>query len=143
MTDTYTSSYSGVFDEVALTYFSVYAIAMAVLSIVGMWKMFSKAGVPGWIAIIPFVNIVYLTKIALGNGWLCLLLFVPFVNFFFPIYMNWQLGKSFGKGVGFRIGLIFLSGLFCIILGFDNSKYIGPCGNSTPSDRAGYKITEM
>lgn len=66
---------------------------------------------------------------------------VPIVNFFFGIYMSWQLGKSFGKGVGFRIGLVLLQGLFMMIMGFDKSKYIGPGGNPTPSDR--YKISEV
>jgi len=38
------------------------------------------------------------------------------------------LSKSFGKDVGFTIGLILLPVIFYPILAFGDAKYIGPAG---------------
>ena len=137
------SYYPGFLDESSVYGIGIFGLIMAILAIVGAWKLFAKAGVPGWLSIIPIVNIVYLVKIALGNGLLTLLLIVPVVNIIFGIYLSWQLGKAFGKGAGFCIGLVLLDGLFMTIMGFDKSKYIGPGGNPTPSDHSRYNITEV
>ncbi|WP_175956865.1 DUF5684 domain-containing protein [Schaalia sp. Marseille-Q2122] len=101
------------------------SLIATVLSIVGMWKLFEKAGEPGWAAIIPFYNAYILVKIALGNGWLFLLALIPVVNFFFVIWLMIKLAAAFGKGVGFAIGLIFLGPIFMILLGFSDAKYQG------------------
>jgi hypothetical protein len=42
-----------------------------------------------------------------------------------------QLSLSFGKDSGFTLGLIFLGFIFYPILGFGDSKYEGPGGNTT------------
>ena len=52
-------------------------IAIAVLIAAGMWKVFVKAGQPGWAAIIPFYNTYILFKITWGKGWKFLLLLIP------------------------------------------------------------------
>ncbi len=57
-------------------------LALAIASIVGMWKMFEKADEPGWKSIIPFYNIYTYFRITGRNGWSVLLLFIPFVNIF-------------------------------------------------------------
>lgn len=59
--------YPGFLDESTVHGLGIFGTIMAVLAIVGAWKLFSKAGVPGWISLIPIVNLVYLVKIALGN----------------------------------------------------------------------------
>ena len=53
------------------------SLAIAVLGIIAMWKIFEKAGEPGWAAIIPFYNLYVLFKITWGNGWKFLLLLIP------------------------------------------------------------------
>lgn len=100
-------------------------IAVAVLSIVALWKIFDKAGEPGWAAIIPFYNLYVLFKITWGSGWKFLLLLIPIANFVIAIITMVKLAKAFGKSGGFAVGLIFLSVIFYCILAFDSSTYIG------------------
>lgn len=95
------------------------------------WRIFEKAGKPGWAAIIPIYNTIVLLEI-IGKPWWWLLLFlIPGVNFIFAIWMMNLLSISFGKGVGFTLGLIFLSFIFYPILAFSNTEYIGPAGAPT------------
>ena len=51
-------------------------LAFFVLNIVAGWKIFEKAGQPGWASIVPFYNSYIRYKIFWGNGWL---FFVPIV----------------------------------------------------------------
>ena len=101
------------------------SLAFAVLAIVAMWKIFEKAGEPGWAAIIPFYNIYVLFKITWGNGWKFLFLLIPIANIVFAIITMVKLAKAFGKSGGFAVGLIFLSIIFYCILAFDQSQYLG------------------
>lgn len=101
-------------------------IAVYVVTVIGMWKMFTKAGKPGWGAIIPLYNTYCLFDIAWGNGWLFLLTCIPCVGFIFQIILCFKLAPAFGKGVGFAFGLLFLSPIFYMILGFGDADYIGP-----------------
>ncbi|MBE5923298.1 MAG: signal peptidase I [Lachnospiraceae bacterium] len=89
------------------------------------WKIYSKAGEPGWAVIVPFYNLYVLFKIAMGNGWLFLLMLVPFVNFVVAIIMIFKLSSAFGHGVGFGFGLLFLPVIFIPILAFGSSEYVG------------------
>ncbi|MDB5134467.1 MAG: hypothetical protein JWP37_1070, partial [Mucilaginibacter sp.] len=106
--------------------FIVFALAIAVISIAGMWKMFTKAGKPGWAAIIPIYNTIVLIEIVGKPIWWFLLFFVPCVNFVFIIWVYNLLSKSFGKSEGFTIGLILLNPIFVCILGFGDAVYQGP-----------------
>lgn len=100
-------------------------LAILVLGIVAMWKIFEKAGEPGWAAIIPFYNLYVLFKITWGNGWKFLFLLIPIANIVFLIITMVKLAKAFGKSGGFAVGLIFLSIIFYCILAFDQSQYLG------------------
>jgi hypothetical protein len=101
------------------------SFAVAILGIVAMWKIFEKAGEPGWAAIIPFYNLYVLFKITWGSGWKFLLLLIPFANIVIAIITMVKLAKAFGKSGGFAVGLIFLSVIFYCILAFDQSQYQG------------------
>jgi len=101
------------------------SLAISVLAIVALWKIFVKAGEPGWAAIIPFYNLYVLFKITWGNGWKFLFLLIPFANIVFLIITMVKLAKAFGKSGGFAVGLIFLSVIFYCILAFDQSQYLG------------------
>lgn len=100
--------------------------------LVGMWKAFSKAGQPGWAAIIPVYNLVVLFRVAGQSGWLALtflLNFIPVVGGLawlgIVIWNHINVSKRFGHGVGFALGLVFLAPIFWLILGFGSSKYVG------------------
>ncbi|MBU2603783.1 MAG: signal peptidase I [Actinobacteria bacterium] len=103
----------------------IYLAIMAV-AIAAMWRIYTKAGEPGWAAIIPIYNIIILLKIIGRPAWWIILMFIPIANFVVLILMMDGLSKSFGQGTGFTIGLIFLSIIFMAILGFGSARYVGP-----------------
>ena len=101
-------------------------LLITVLLIVSLWKVFTKAGQPGWAAIIPIYNFWILLKIAGKPGWWIVLLFIPLVNFVVIFMIAIAIARSFGKGVGFGIGLVFLSFIFYPILAFTDATYTAP-----------------
>ncbi|MDO5573544.1 MAG: DUF5684 domain-containing protein [bacterium] len=128
--------------------FSVINLIMTVLMLVGMWKVFVKAGEKGWKAIIPLYNYHVLYKICwkpiffwLGSlagivgivlyfmsggkfGILIILYTIAMLISLVLVIKAWvKLAKAFGHGVGFAIGLLLLTGIFLMILGFDGSEY--------------------
>jgi hypothetical protein len=105
--------------------FWICEIAFIVLMVAAMWKMFSKAGQPGWAAIIPIFNTYVLCKVAGRPGWWLILLLIPFVNLIIWIILCIDIAKNFGKGAGFGIGLILLPFIFFPILGFGSAQYQG------------------
>jgi hypothetical protein len=127
----YTTDGGGGGGGLAVLYFVFYAVVVA-----GMWGIFVKAGEEGWKAIIPIYNWYILLKIVGRPWWWILLFLIPIVNLVILILMYNDLSKSFGKGAGFTVGLIFLGIIFFPILGFGSAQYIGPGG--TP--RAGPAI---
>jgi hypothetical protein len=116
--------------------FWVFSLAFAVLMIAALWKIFSKAGQPGWAAIIPIVNTYFTIKIAGRPWWWLILMLIPFVNFIVWIMLCIDLAKSFGKGAGFGIGLLLLPIIFFPILGFGSAQYHGPAAGSVGSGAA-------
>ncbi len=125
MENSYDALYTAVGAGVSVTYMIV-VLVIAILTIIARWKIFTKAGKPGWASIIPFYSDYCMYDIAWGNGWLFLLGFVPCVNIVVSIMVLFKLAKAFGKGTGFGFGLLFLNTIFVLILGFDKSEYIGP-----------------
>ena len=103
-------------------------LAIVVLLIVSLWKIYSKANKPGWACLIPIYNIIVLLRIIGKPWWWIFLLLIPIVNIVFAIWMTNLLSKSFGKNEGFTIGLLFLPFVFYPLLGFGEAKYNGPAG---------------
>ena len=101
-------------------------LAILLVIIIGSWKTYEKAGQPGWAVIVPFYNLYVLCNIVGRPGWWLILLILPYVNFIFFIIVMLDLAKSFGKGVGFAVGLILLNPIFTCILGFGEAEYEGP-----------------
>jgi hypothetical protein len=111
----------------------IFGLLVALVLIVAMWKVFTKAGQPGWASIIPIYNLYIWCKIVGRPWWWILLMLIPFVNFIVCIILCIDLAKSFGKGVGFGIGLALLGIIFFPILGFGSAQYQGPsAGGSAP-----------
>jgi hypothetical protein len=112
---------------------TIIGLLIALVVIVAMWKVFTKAGQPGWASIIPIYNLYIWCKIVGRPWWWILLMLIPFVNFIVAIILCIDLAKSFGKGVGFGIGLALLGIIFFPILGFGSAQYQGPsAGGSAP-----------
>ncbi|MFC6325100.1 DUF5684 domain-containing protein [Microbacterium koreense] len=115
--------------ELTAAYSTVGIIAFAwyVLVAVALWKVFSKAGYPGILAIIPIVNVFILVKIAGYSAWLGLLYLIPIVGWIFGIVVAIRIGRGFGKGGAwsfFLLWLIAFVGYF--ILGFGKATYSKP-----------------
>ena len=103
-------------------------LVFIILMVVCLWKIFSKAGEPGWASIVPIYNIVVMLKISGKPWWWLLLLFIPFVNFIIMILAMLGLAKNFGKGGGFAVGLVFLGFIFFPILAFGDARFQGQKG---------------
>lgn len=103
---------------------SVIGIIFYVLLAIAWWKVFTKAGYPGILALIPIVNAIFLLRIAGMSGWWVLLYLVPIANVVLAIIVAVKVGDRFGKGGVFSFFLLFLIpfiGYF--ILGFGDSRY--------------------
>ncbi|MBV8547119.1 MAG: signal peptidase I [Acidobacteria bacterium] len=98
-------------------------IVIVLLVVIGMWKVFVKAGKPGWAAIIPIYNMIVLLEIAGKPLWWIILLLIPFVNFIVAIILLIAVARNFGKGIGFALGLLLLPFIFYPILGFGDARY--------------------
>ena len=109
-------------------------LAVVAVSIASLWKLFTKAGQPGWAGIVPIYNIIVLLTIVGRPIWWITLFCVPFVNFIVLIIVFIDLAKSFGKDLGFAIGMVLLSFIFLPMLAFGDSQYVGPSagGAATP-----------
>ncbi len=110
-------------------YFGV-TILIVLVFIIASWRLFSKAGKPGWAIIIPFYNLYIYTQIIQRPGWWILLYFsiaIPAVGalalVFLSIVDQLRLAKVFGRSAGFGVGLILLGWVFFPILAFSGSQY--------------------
>jgi hypothetical protein len=101
-------------------------LVLIVLFVAGLWKVFTKAGQPGWAAIIPIVNMYFMCKVAGRPGWWLILMFIPIVGFIITAIVSIDIAKSFGRGTGFGVGLWLLGVIFYPILGFGSAEYQGP-----------------
>lgn len=104
----------------------IVSCAFALLMIISAWKIFTKAGKPGWAAIVPIYNMIVMLEIACKPIWWFILLLIPLVNIIVIIIVLIELAKRFGKGVGFAIGMLILPFIFYPMLAFGDSKYT-PC----------------
>jgi len=110
-------------------YFGVTILIVLVFTIAG-WRLFSKAGKPGWAIVVPFYNLYIYTQIIKRPGWWILLYFsiaIPAVGalgmVFLSIIDQLRLAKVFGRSAGFGVGLLLLGWVFFPILAFSESHY--------------------
>lgn len=108
----------------ALLFIVLFFLAFMVFLIACQWKIFTKAGKPGWACLIPIYSGIVMLEIVRKPTWWIFLLLIPFVNIFFAIIALNELSKSFGKSSGFTVGLIFLPFIFYPMLAFGDAKYI-------------------
>jgi len=106
----------------------MFGFGLTLLVVSSLWRIFTKAGRSGWLALIPVVNAITLLKVAGKPGWWVLLMPVPVLNLIVLLSMMSGLAKSFGRGFRFALGLSFLSPLFMPLLAFSDLRYRGPDG---------------
>ena len=106
--------------------FAILYVVIILVLIVGLWKMFAKANIPGILSIIPIVNLFFLPKVAGKPGWWGLLFFIPLVNIVVAIMVMMGIAERFNRGVGTLLGLIFLTPIFYCILGFGSAQWTPP-----------------
>jgi hypothetical protein len=115
--------FAALFGGVAMLFW----LAFVVIIIIGGWKMFEKAGQPGWAILIPIYNAYILLKIAGRPGWWLILYLIPLVNFVIAIIVAIDIAKAFGQSAVFGFFLLFLlCGIGYLVLGFGNYRYQGP-----------------
>ena len=117
-----------------VAFFAAFAfvfIAIGLAFHIGMWKVFTKAGQPGWAVLIPVYNFILLLRIA-GLAWYWvftpLIILIPILGaiayLVWVVWVHHRISTRFGQGVGFTIGLTLLGPIFWLILGFGSAKYV-------------------
>lgn len=105
---------------------AVISVVVGLVFLVAMWRLFGKAGRPGWAAIVPIYNVYTLVKVAGHSGWWLVLFFLPFVNFIALLLLALDIAVAFGKsrlwGLVFNV---FLGGIGLLILGLGGAQYVG------------------
>lgn len=127
------------------------------VTVIAWWRILKKAGEPSWKAIIPFYDGHTIFKICWKPifFWLMLILAVAgsvmtgfnyslggfesviyivgyaftLLALYIDVLHSFKLSNAFGHGTGFAIGLVFLPTIFCLILAFGKSQYIGTTDN--------------
>lgn len=101
-------------------------MAVSILMIIAMWRIFTKAGKPGWASLVPIYNMVVMMQIVGRPEWQVVLMFLPFAHIYISIVLPLDLAKSFGKTTGFGVLMIFFPAIMNPILAFGSSRYVGP-----------------
>ena len=105
----------------------IISLAVIVLWVASLWRIFSKAGQPGWAAIIPIYNLVVFLKVIGRPVWWLVLYLIPVVNIIIAIINAIDLAKSFGKGGAFGFFGLFLFAIIGYpVLAFSGAQYVGP-----------------
>ena len=105
---------------------NIISFIIAIATIIGWWKLFVKAGEPGWKAIVPFLNIYTYFRITGRNGWTLLLMFIPIVNLYFWIRAAIEMAHRFGKSTLYGVlALWLIPAIGAIDIGFGEAKYSG------------------
>lgn len=109
---------------------SLVSIALSLFLLISAWNIFEKAGQPGWTAIIPIYNLLIFLQIIGKPWWWIFLIIITPLNLVFGVWAVNLLSKSFGKGVWYTVGLIFLPYIFIPVLGFGDAQYKGAAGKT-------------
>lgn len=102
---------------------TLFICLIAIFKVIYTWKIYVKAGKPGWASLIPIYNVYVKLQFLNMPWWFLLLLLVPALNFAIIVLMDINMAKKFGKDIGFAIGLILLPIIFMPILAFGKSTY--------------------
>lgn len=104
----------------------LFSIVVSVLILIAMWKLYVKAGKPGWAVLIPVYNLWVLFEIVYGEGVKMFLLLIPVANIYFAIKLYIDLAHAFGKSTGYGVGMAFLTIIFVPMLAFSKTAEYTP-----------------
>ena len=108
----------------------IFQLAILAFFVWVFWRIFEKAGRPGWASLIPIYNVVVLLQIVGRPVWWIVLLLIPLVNLVVGFVLALDLSRSFGHDVAFALGLFFLGFVFYPLLAFGGDIYEGPAAAS-------------
>ena len=112
-------------DDFVSVIFGILVIAVCVAMIAGMWKVFVKAGQPGWGCLVPIYNVILLLGMAGKPTWWIVLFLIPIVSLVAAVLVSIEIAKKFGQGTGYGLGLAFLPMFFYPMLGFGSAQFQG------------------
>jgi hypothetical protein len=104
-------------------YITIISSIIGLISIIVMWKIFTKAGRKGWESLIPIYNFIVMMQIAELPMWYLILLFIPFANIYLAFKLPIELAHKFGKSTGFGVACVFFSFICYPILAFGSATY--------------------
>jgi len=121
-----------------ITLLIIFYLAIIAFFVLVNWRIFEKAGQPGWACLIPIYSTIIMLKIIGKPWWWIFLLFIPLIinNIIFGIWATNMLSKSFGKDEGYTVGLLLLGIVFYPMLAFSDARYLGPFGDKAAFDAA-------
>ena len=97
-----------------------FAFIIGIFMVVCMCRLYTMAGQPGWAAIVPIYNYVVMLRIIQKPWWWILLILIPYIGMIWGIWSLNLFVKSFGKGTGYTVGVIFLPFIFLPMLAFSS-----------------------
>jgi hypothetical protein len=112
-------------DSISSLLFTVISLALVAAVMAGVWKVFVKAGKPGWGCLVPIYNIILILEMAGKPMWWIVLLLIPLVSLIVAVLVNIEIAKKFGQSTGFGVGLALLPFIFYPMLGFGSARYQG------------------
>ena len=107
----------------SMLFIGVIVAIFIIVAVLANIKIFNKAGEAGWKSLVPILNIFVFLKIIRQPAWRIILYFIPLVNIIVSLIDLNRFCKSFGKGFGFLIGMLFLQPIFMLILAFGDAEY--------------------
>lgn len=135
----------------------IISLVIAILKLIGTWKMLTKAGESGWKSLIPFYNQWTLCKVAgISPYWVLEMIIVSMINtvlngilgsnvisvilslivyantIYFWVILSISLAKSFGKDTGFGVATVFFSFITYPMMGMGSATYAGPTPINDP-----------
>jgi Family of unknown function (DUF5684) len=113
----------------ALVALAIYA-GIGVLYFAASWRVYTKAGQPGWAALVPVYSFIVWMRMIQKPAWWVLMMFIPLVNFYFLLVASVATARAFGKGAGYGLGLFFLGLIFWPMLAFGSAKYVMSAGEA-------------
>lgn len=107
-------------------------VVLFIIPLVGLWKLFVKAGRPGWAALIPGYNFYLMLKISGRPAWLVIFLFIPVIYLLVAVGVASDFAKSYGKyKFSDKIRATILSFIYFPLWGVDPEvQYLGPAADS-------------
>jgi len=103
--------------------FMIVMLIVAIIMIIANWKIYEKAGKPGWASIVPVYAQIVLLEICELPTWKVILFFIPIANIYIIFIANIELAKKFGKSTGYGIAMVFFGVVLLPMLAFGKAQY--------------------